>query len=231
MNKNLQFALARGQIRINHGQRPFSFAMPAGYKAWYAPIESDEPSRWLQPAWERTVGLDRPALARAYWDWLFDRDAAQNPTLDRTGALCSFHQGAKYWYLAGGAEADRIERRCTIPYGMPVVVPVMSFVLQFTKPEDCEANVKVASLAPFTFQNSFLEIDGKRFDRLQDYSASWSACTPFVTGGKRTSDQALWLGLWVPLQPLPRGEHVITFGGRFNALNSDRRVTYKVNVQ
>ena len=231
MNSNLQFIISRGQIRINHGQRPFSFPMPAGYKPWYAPSESDEPSRWLQPPWERTAGLERQVLARRYWDWLYDRDPAQNPSLDRTGDLCNLKQGSQFWYLAGGAEADRIERRCTVPYGMPVVIPVMAMLLQFDKAENCEANVKLAELAPFTLQNTFLEIDGKRFDRLQDYSAKWAVCTPFEAAGKRTSDQAVWLGLWVPLRPLPRGEHVISFGGRFNALNSDRRVTYRISVQ
>jgi uncharacterized protein YecT (DUF1311 family) len=231
MNTNLQFVISRGHLRVNHGQRPFNFAMPAGYKPWYDPSESDEPSRWLQPPWERTEGLERQDIARGYWNWLYDREPAQNPTLDRTGELCNFHQGAKYWYLAGGAEADRIERRCAVPYGMPVVVPVMAILLQFAKPQMCEDNVKLAELAPFTLQNTFLEIDGKRFDRLQDYSAKWSACTPFEAAGKRTSDQAIWLGLWVPLRPLPRGEHVISFGGRFNALDLDRRVTYRINVQ
>lgn len=231
MNTNLQYLLSRGQVRINHGQRPFSYPMPAGYKAWYAPTEADEPSRWLQPPYERALDLERAVMARQYWDWLTDRDPSQNATRDRSGALCGLNQDPKFWFLAGAAAEDRIERRCTVPAGMPLVVPVMAMLLQFDKTEDCEANAKLASLAPYTLQNTFLEVDGKRFDRLQDYSASWSACTPFEIRGKRTGKQAIWLGLWVPLRPLPRGDHVISFGGRFNALNSDRQVTYRISVQ
>lgn len=43
--------------------------------------------------------------------------------------------------------------------------------------------------------------------------------------------QANWLGLWVTLKPLPRGEHTIAFGGGIKAVNLNRRVTYKILVK
>ena len=112
------------------------------------------------------------------------RDPAENPTVDRTGALCSHGQGNGVWFLAGGAAEDRIERRCTVTSGTQIVVPVMAFVLDFTDLRDCQSNAKVASLAPYTFQDTWLEIDGRRFDRLQDYSANVSTCTPLEISGE-----------------------------------------------
>jgi hypothetical protein len=229
--RDLHLLLARGQIRINHGQRPFRYAMPAGYIAWYVPARSDQPSNWIMPPYERVGGLDRPTVASGYWTWLLDRESAQNPAQDRTGAACTLKQGEKFWYLAGAAEADRIERNCIVPYGTTMVVPVMAILLVFDEMKGCQKNKELASLAPFTLQNTWLEIDGTRFDRLQDYSASLSTCAPLEIAGKRLSGHANWLGLWVPLRPLPRGEHVISFGGRFNAMNFDRRVTYKISVR
>ena len=227
----LEFLMSRGQVRINHGQRPFRFRVPDGYQPWYVPSARDEPSRWLVPSYERVAGKDRPAMANGYWDWLLGRDAAQNPTLDRSGALCDLNQGSQLWYLAGAAEADRIERRCTVPFGRQIVVPVMAIFLNFDAPDLCKANERLASLSPFTLHNTFMEIDGQRFDRLQDYAASVWNCAEHQAAGKLVTRHALWLGMWVPLHPLPRGEHVITFGGRFNALNLDRRVMYRVVVE
>lgn len=230
-DRDLEFLLSRGQVRINPGQRPFKYAIPAGYLPWHAPKDRDEPVRWIVPAYERVAGKDRPALANGYWDWLMGRDASQNPTNDRTGALCALQQGPDTWYLAGAAEADRIERRCTVPFGRQIVVPVMAVFLSFDTLEMCKANEKLASLSPYTLHNTFMELDGQRFDRVQDYAASVWSCAEHVAAGKLVTRHVLWLGMWVPLQPLPRGEHVITFGGRFNALNLDRRVTYRVVVE
>jgi hypothetical protein len=223
--------LARGQVWINYGQEPFRQPMPPGFRPWYTPARGGEPLRWIAPAPERLAGKTRAQVAAAYWQWLLDRDAAQNPTQDRTGALCGARQAGEWWFLAGAAEADRIERRCTVPFGMPIVVPVMAVLLNFDDAKICADNEKLASLAPFTLQNAFLEIDGKRFDRLQEYSASISHCPPMEAGGKFISRQANWLGLWVPLKDLPRGEHVVSFGGGFKALNIERRVVYRLTVQ
>jgi hypothetical protein len=223
--------LAQRQVWINYGQDPFKHAMPPGFRAWYTPARGGEPLRWIAPAPERLAGKSRAQVAAAYWQWLLDRDAAQTPTLDRTGALCGAKQPGEWWFLAGAAEADRIERRCTVPYGTPIVVPVMAVLLNFSDAKACSDNEKLASLAPHTLQNAFLEIDGKRFDRLQDYSASISHCPPMEAGGKLVSPQANWLGLWVPLKDLPRGEHVVSFGGGFKALNIERRVVYRLTIQ
>ncbi|MGE0333143.1 MAG: hypothetical protein AB7P37_20885 [Ramlibacter sp.] len=230
-NINIAELLTVGHIRINHGQGAFAHAMPAGYRPWYVPSSADDPSGWLTPPWELTAGQQRPALAAQYWQWLLDRDPAQNPAADRTGAACALKQGDGYWYLAGAAAPDRVERRCAVPFGMPLVVPVMAVLLPFDNPQDCARNARIAALSPFSLQNTFMEINGIRMDRLQDYSVHDARCEPMQVAGKVISHQAVWLGLWVPLRPLPRGEHVVTFGGRFNAMNFDRRVTYRIQVR
>ncbi|QJW83160.1 hypothetical protein HK414_01600 [Ramlibacter terrae] len=94
---------------------------------------------------------DRQQLAVAYWNWVLTRNPADHPTQDRTGTLCAQGRGDRFWFLAGGAAEDRIERRCTVPFGTQIIVPVMAFVLHFAEMDDCRNNAKVASLAPFTF--------------------------------------------------------------------------------
>lgn len=229
--RNLEYWLARGQVKINYGQAPFKYTMPAGYSPWYYSRDDEDPIRWLVPTYERTASLEVRQTASAFWDWLLDRDAAENPTLDRTGSLCASRQKGQLWFLAGADASARIERTCTVPFGTNVVIPVTSAMLTSNSDDLCAATAEVARLSPHTIQDSFLEIDAWRFDRLQDYSASEFSCAPLTVAGQQLAKKANWLGLWVTLRPLPRGEHTISFGGRVKAINADRKVTYKVLVK
>lgn len=229
--KNLEYWLSRGKVRINYGQTAFKYPTPAGFSPWYYSPVKDDPSLWFVPPYERVERKDTKQIAYAFWDWLINRGGAPNPTQDRTGAECAVNQKGSFWFLAGAQTTDRVERSCSVPYGVNVVVPVISLLLSSDDSEVCKNLVEVAQLSPYTIQDSFLEIDGRRFDRLQDYSASVYACSSLVYDGKQLAKHANWLGLWVPLRPLPRGTHTITFGGRINAVKTDRQVTYKLIVQ
>lgn len=229
--RNLEYWLARGQVKINYGQNAFKYTMPAGYSPWYYSRDEEDPIRWLVPSYERTGNLEVKQTASAFWNWLLDRDSADNPTLDRDGGLCEARQKGQFWFLAGAEASARIERTCTVPFGTNVVIPVTSAMLTSNSDDLCTATAEVARLSPHTIQDSFLEIDGRRFDRLQDYSASEFSCAPLTVAGQQLAKQANWLGLWVTLRPLPRGEHTIAFGGRVKAINADRKVTYKVLVK
>lgn len=228
---NLEHWLSLGLVSINYGQSAFKYPMPAGYAPWYYSHGREDPLRWIVPAYERVDNKDVRQMADAFWQWLMNRDPAQNPALDRTGQACQVHQKGSYWFLAGGQASDRIERTCTVPYGVNVVLPVMASMMATDDEDVCKATMELARLSPYTIQDSFMEIDGMRFDRLQDYSASVSSCPPLSVAGRQFASYANWLGLWVTLRPLPRGEHTISFGARVKALKQERRVTYKVLVQ
>jgi hypothetical protein len=218
-------------VRINYGETAFKYPMPAGFAPWYHNPVKDDPALWLTPSYERVEKMDTKQIAYAFWDWLINRGDSPSPTLDRIGTQCAVNQKGSLWFLAGAQATDRIERTCTVPYGVNVVVPVISVLLSSDDSETCKGTVELTQLSPYTIQDGFLEIDGRRFDRLQDYSASVFACSPLVFGGQQLAKHANWLGLWVPLRPLPRGTHTITFGGKVNAIKTDRQVTYKLIVQ
>lgn len=230
-DKNLETLLKYGSLRINYGQAPFKFAMPAGYSPWYYTRDTSDVANWLVPPYERVDEKDIRGHAEGFWRWLQGRDPKRHPALDRSGQFCAEGQSGALWFLAGGAAADRIERTCAIPFGSSIVVPVITALFPSNDLATCKATAEVTKLAPYSMQNSFLEINGKRFDRLQGYSASQSNCAEAVVDGKPVAANSVWMGMWVPLRPLPRGEHTISFGGRVNAINVDRQVTYKIVVR
>lgn len=230
-DKNLETLLKYGSVRINYGQAPFKFAMPAGYSPWYYTRDANDVATWLVPPYERVDGKEVKGHAEGFWRWLQARDPKQHPALDRSGQFCAEGQSGAVWFLAGGAAADRIERTCSVPFGSNIVVPVITAMFPSADLATCKATAEVTKLAPYSMQNSFFEINGKRFDRLQGYSASQSNCGEVVVNGKPAATNPVWMGIWVPLRPLPRGEHTISFGGRVNAINVDRQVTYKIVVR
>jgi uncharacterized protein YecT (DUF1311 family) len=227
----LQQWLDRGHIRINHGQKAFKYSLPGGYEPWEYSRGKNEPNMLLVPAYEKIFGLDHKETAMAFWNWLLNHKANQNPSTDRTGEQCAILQNFDFWFLAGADAADKVERKCTVPYGVNIVIPVMSLMLAGDIESGCKSTSEVAKLAPHTIQNSFIEIDGKRFDRLQDYAAKEFSCSELKLGDCVFAKYANWFGLWVPLRPLERGEHLITFGGRIHAINADRKVTYRITVK
>jgi hypothetical protein len=49
--------------------------------------------------------------------------------------------------------------------------------------------------------------------------------------GETVVPHIIYFGAWILLQPLPPGEHMITFGGKLEDLKLDREVTYKITVE
>ncbi|RZL92349.1 MAG: hypothetical protein EOP76_11780 [Variovorax sp.] len=223
--------LKYGAIRINYGQTPFKYPMPAGFSPWYYTRGNSDVATWLVPVYERIDHNDPGRLGERFWKWSNSIPAGKSPSLDRSGQYCAEAQQGSVWFLAGAAAADRIERTCTVPFGTNIVVPVVAASFSTKDPATCKELSKLSKNSPYTMHEAFLEINGVRFDRLQGYAASFSDCEDSVVEANATAQNSIWLGMWVPLRPLPRGEHKITFGGLIKAMNMQRQVTYKVTVK
>jgi hypothetical protein len=80
-------------------------------------------------------------------------------------------------------------------------------------------------------QSAYVILDEERFDALHDFRPYTMRCTSIRgPAGETVVSDAIFYGVWVMLQPLPEGEHVIRFGGELPALNTYRDVTYRIRV-
>ncbi|CAM5590692.1 signal protein [Streptomyces avidinii] len=70
--------------------------------------------------------LSTGELQSRWWSWAASSPARSNPVADPDGSFCAENQPADVWYLAGTV-GGRAERRCSIPKGRPVVLPVLNF--------------------------------------------------------------------------------------------------------
>ncbi len=226
-----------GFISFNTGQTPFVHPTPAGYKPYFATpanVAGGPQLDWIVPPYKKVAGLSLPEWAERYWAWLLPKSPARSPTQDTTGEFCADDQSGPVWYLAGGDTKSRIERTCRVPKGKFIGLPVFAQGIFPNAGTDlCAkfANGVAAKDGSDSIQNAYIAIDGTRFDALYDFHVYTPHCTPIRgSAGEIVVADAVFYAVLVMLQPLPEGEHVISFGGDLAAMNTYRNVTYKIIV-
>jgi len=164
------------------------------------------------------------ALTAGWWNWVAGFPAASSPL---TSEGCDTTQTGHVWFLAGSASSDPVRRRCTVPTGTRLVVPVVNTLCSpvFGDPPaveactaDLAANIDLPSLRAW--------VDGRPVPIVHATTGVFTltavAGTPFATpqapdGG---TGPAAAEGYWVFVRPLPPGRHRIrvtgtAFGGAF----------------
>lgn len=86
---------------------------------------------WALPAAARDDGgLFQQQIE--WWQWTVSVPSAVNPLLDETGKYCGVAQHGDFWYLTGNTGGDTT-RRCAVPKGVKLLVPVVN---TFCYPEE-----------------------------------------------------------------------------------------------
>lgn len=227
-----------GSIQINAGATPFKYPIPAGYFPYYSPSLSSATVPgidWIVPAYKKTQAKDYSEWVAKYWAWLLKRDPKRRPTEDMTGQYCADGQTGPVWFLAGADAAQHVERNCVIPQGQFILLPVMAQIMLSTAgATPCEKLVVdgVPQDGMNAITTSQLIINGLRLDQLDDFKMYTPRCISIVDslGNAIVSDAVYW-GTWVMLNPLPKGGHVISFGGELPATKVFRNVTYNIRIE
>ena len=149
-----------------------------------------------------------------------------------TGALCGAKQDGDVWFLATAESTVPVERKCSVPVGKTLFVPVAVTVERSgnTDPE-CGALARIAADHLARVNALSMTIDGQAVYNLERYRQSTGNC--FAPGlrqlprsGARTSVADGW---YVMLQPLPAGPHTIAVSARFDA--TVLSATYRLDVR
>lgn len=230
-------SLSIGYISINAGQMPFQYATPAGFRPFYtvsANVAGGSKIDWIVPIYKKVAGASLPDWATRYWAWLLPKAPERSATEDTTGEFCADGQSGPVWYLAGADAKSHITRNCHIARGKYLLLPALAQMVYRTKGEgECARyeRERIAEQASFSVRATYIVLDGERFDGLDDFRPFTPKCTSIRgTLGEVVVDDAIFFGSWVMLQPLPPGEHVISFGGELPATNTYRAVTYRLTV-
>lgn len=178
-------------------------------------------------------GRDLSALAVSWWQWLMSAPDGSDILADNSGDLCSLGQEGDIWYLAGSYESDKVTRRCVVPQGKYIFVPVADTMLwDSADGQDCsllQADVKIAA---DTARNLYLELDGRKIENFSALRAAPRQCFSLP----HETDIYASDGYWVLLSPLPKGSHSIRFGNKMGddgetTENSAQNIEYQLEVQ
>lgn len=191
---------------------------PAATAASAAPA-ADKPIAPIDPD-EILYDRSQAEWSQAYLQWVAAFPRGSSPVSDTTGALCAAKQGGDVWFLASSDGTAPVERRCTVPAGKTLFVPIASVLERSGNREpDCAAMARVAATNLTHLNGMALVIDGKLLDDLPAYRQPSGGC--FALGvrmvPRQDARQAVSDGWYAMLPPLPAGAHTIVVQARFDS--------------
>lgn len=169
-------------------------------------------------------GSSASELAAAWWQWAVAAPSGTSPIRDLSGVHCGVGQEGDLWFLAGGIGTSKIRRVCAIPANKALFFPIINMVYwprQESTASSCENAKQSAALNNDTAVDLFAEIDGRAVEDLRRYRAATEKCFDLyarVPASERShaAPVAATDGYWLLIAPLPKGRHVLKFGGRYN---------------
>jgi hypothetical protein len=199
------------------------------------------PAGVVLPPDAEIAGLSLAEWKTRWWQWFESLPEASNPSLDKTGERCSYGQSGPVFFLASAPAS--VERTCTVPRGVTLLVPVIDAECSTVEPPPFfgrdEAELRACAVEAVNqavgteIAAIGVRVDGQLIGDLAPYRVS-TPLFPLVLppgnllGTTASVADSVADGYQVLLAPLPEGEHVITI----SILGSDGpyTVTYQLRV-
>jgi hypothetical protein len=193
-----------------------------------------------QPTDSLLVAPDQPVAGKsqeewsaAWWQWAASFDDDDSPVADRTGRWCASKQSGSVWFLAGTYGTARTTRTCRVPAGKHLFFPLINYVVypREDSQTSCAAMMRDAAARTNNVTALVLDVDGKRVEPLDRQRLVTKRC--FDLGARADPPEQIFPaasnGYYVMLKPLPKGKHVINFGGVLPEMA--QAVTYTLQVE
>jgi hypothetical protein len=173
-----------------------------------------------------------------WWQWAGSFEYDDSPIADPTGATCQHKQNGNVWFLAGTYGSHRTIRRCSVPRGKYIFLPLINYVVMpcsgdstCSEISTCQSAKDVARDTTDNPSALILEIDGVRITGLEQQRQATPEC--FDMAAKANTGYKVYPsaadGYYVMLAPLKPGTHVINFGGVLPSMV--QAVTYTIVVK
>ena len=177
-----------------------------------------------------------------WWQWAFSTPATPEGPFGEGAVDCGQQQpNRKVWFLTGPHNTSgMVERTCTIPPGTALFFPLLNVECSDQEPAPffgataAERQVCVQQNL-FQIANLSATVDGQPVEDLGSYIVI-SPDFAFVAAegnptGVTMSGNSTSRGAFLMLNPLPRGEHTISFSGTFPEFPFTATTTYHITVE
>jgi len=176
--------------------------------------------RALSPA-DKVGGKRVDEYPALWWQWANRKRWGAQPFQDPSGAQCALNQAGPVWFLAGTDGTDAVHRRCRVPSGKHLFVPVIGMLENAApgKPRSC-AEVKQAVRANNEHVLATeISVDGRRFEIAKLRLAS--DCFNAYRDADYIDDTRGYFpsaadGYWLMLAPLADGKHQLRVKVRYD---------------
>lgn len=156
------------------------------------------------PTPSTTASPAPPSIQAAWWQWAAAEPTATNPVADGTGEHCARNQPADTWFLAG-TFGSRVQRRCTVPPGVPLIMPAVNLVGSTER--DCSEFMADAT--------GTIEFDGApvAVERIEHEPITFPAGAGNPVTGDAGVTEGVGCGLWARIPAPAGGEHTVRIHG------------------
>ena len=182
-------------------------------------------ARPMGPA-EKVDGKRVDAYPALWWQWVNRKRWGARAFQDASGAQCALNQAGPVWFLAGTDGTDEAKRRCRVPTGKHVFLPLITMVANAMPGESRGCAELKAEAAENNAHVVFTEVsvDGKRIDthglRMASECFNANEHADYLkhapTGQVSATD-----GYWLMLAPFANGAHTIKVNVRYNNPGAD----------
>jgi hypothetical protein len=168
-----------------------------------------------------------------WWQWITSIPELHNPAIDETGENCCQHQSGPVWKLAGTTKGHA-ERRCNIPHGSAILIPVITTQCSFVKYEQAHSIEDLQSIAESKIDrvsDMHFTIDNTHIPNLWDYRAQFSLFTIHLQsenflGLAPGTLEVVSDGIWILISDVGNGVHKIAADARESDLDFETSVSY-----
>ena len=217
---------------------------------WYVMFKGWAPYEWLELSETDRDGLRRVKTTKVvleqgsvvegatiaqwtekWWLWLLQAPNVHDPMRDNNGEKCQFGQHGPVWFIAGAYAQKDVARRCTIPEGRHILIPIAN---GFTRPrplknDDCSSQLAGVEADVLAIDDPYFLLNGKEVPAIRArHREKTGKCFDSGTGRELSATD----GYWIMLKPLPAGEYKLEFGLRDLKANKQllRKIAYSITV-
>ncbi len=206
-----------------------------GASALAAPASAQNPNPGVVPPTAKVFGKTYGEWNSRWWQWALSIPADRNPVLDETGANCAVGQSGRVWFLAGtfgASPGGGITRSCTVGPRTYLFIPIYNAFCVEEPPGGTFEQQLACAAGQLAGVSGTAVIDGRVVQDLGSYLVrsprgfNFRLPTNNVFGAEaRLYRNAAATGVYLLLEPLPVGDHVIQIT---NSTGVD--VTYNLTV-
>jgi hypothetical protein len=194
------------------------------------------PNPGVAPPGSTPHGASYPEWAGKWWTWAFSVPAEVNPNVDPTGNFFGEGQSGSVYFLPGNFGGPPDVRTVTLPAGKALLILGASVagVLGVDAPTEAELQTGVEQ-AYAGVANVEVEVDGEFLQDLGSYTVlsplfNFTLPENNIAGLPAGEYQGIAEGIFLLLEPLPVGQHVIHVHNEFPAFSVITDVTTMITV-